>query len=221
MDVAELSPPLRECLDAIYRLGREAPPVGLASLARRLGIDAAAAKARVAALEARRLVRVDRAGRIALTAEAERIALGLLRKHRLLERFLTDRLELPWALVHEEARRLMPGLSDEVAEALAKLLGHPATCPHGNPIPAADGAGAAERGRPLHRLAPGRSGIIVRVEREERGLLTTLASLGLLPDAKVEVEEVAPFGGPLLVRVGSSRYALGRDVASHILVREV
>src|SRR3972149_2822502 len=109
MDVAELSPPLRECLDAIYRLGREAPPVGLASLARRLGVDAAAAEGRGGgAREARRLVRVDRAGRIALTAEAERIALGLLRKHRLLERFLTDRLELPWARVHDEACRLTP-----------------------------------------------------------------------------------------------------------------
>ncbi len=221
MDLVELSLRQRECLDAIYRLGREESPVGVASVAGWLGVDRAATKALVAALEARRLLRVDRAGRIVLAEEAERIALGLLRKHRLLERLLTDRLELPWALVHEEARRLMPGLSDEVAEALAKLLGHPATCPHGNPIPAADGAVAAERGTPLHRLTPGRSGIIVRVEREERDLLKTLASLGLLPDTKVEVEEVAPFGGPLLVRVGSSRYALGRDVASHILVREV
>mgnify|MGYP001558587341 CR=1 FL=1 len=220
MDAAKLSPPLRECLDAIYRLAREAPPARLASLARRLGLDRAATRERMAALEAGGFVRTDLSGRILLTQEAERVALGLLRKHRLLECFLTDRLELPWARVHEEASRLTPVLSDDVAEALAKLLGHPASCPHGNPIPAADGALAAERATPLHRLKPGRSGVIVRVEREEPELLKHLATLGLLPRTKVEVEEVAPFGGPILVRVGSSRYALGRKVAAHILVRE-
>jgi len=219
--LAELSPGLLECLDAISRLGREGRPVDLARLGRRLGLDRAATMERVAALEAQSLVRGDHAGRVVLTEDAEPVALGLLRKHRLLERLLTDRLEMPWALVHEEARRLTPGLSDEDAEALARRLSHPARCPHGNPIPAPDGAVVAERGTPLHRLPPGRSGVIVRVEREGRGLLRELANLGLLPDTKVEVEEVAPFGGPVLVRVGSCRYALGREVAAHILVREV
>ena len=73
---------------------------------------------------------------------------------------------------------------------------------------------------PLDRLKPGQCGTILRVEREAPELLRSLATLGLLPHTKVEVEEVAPFGGPILVRVGSARYALGREVASHILVRE-
>lgn len=220
MGVVELSPRQRECLDAIYRLGREESPVGVASLAGWLGLDHAAVTERVAGLEAQGLVHAERSA-IVLTPAGERIALGLVRKHRLLECLLTDRLRLPWASVHEAACRLTPTLSDEDAEALATLLGHPARCPHGNPIPAADGAVAAEPGTPLHHLAPGQCGIIVRVEQEERELLKNLAMLGLLPHAKVEVEEVAPFGGPMLVRVGSSRYALGRMVASHILVREV
>jgi len=204
-----MSPPLLECLDALSRLEREKPPARLASLATRLGLDRATAAERVDALEAQGLVRTDPSGRIVLSAAAERIALGLLRKHRLLERFLADRLALPWARVHEEASRLTP------------LLGNPASCPHGNPIPSADGALAVEHGTPLHRLKPGRSGIILRVEREEPELLKSLATLGLLPQTKVEVEERAPFGGPILVRVGSARYALGRKVAAHVLVREV
>lgn len=216
-----MSPPLLECLDALSRLEREKPPARLASLATRLGLDRAAAAERIAALEAQGLVSTDPSGRIVLTAEAERIALGLLRKHRLLERFLADRLALPWARVHEEACRLTPVLSDDVAEALATLLGNPASCPHGNPIPSADGALAVEHGTPLHRLKPGQGGIILRVEREEPELLKSLATLGLLPQTKVEVEERAPFGGPILVRVGSARYALGRKVAAHVLVREV
>ena len=216
-----MSPPLLECLDALSRLERETPPARLTSMAKRLGLDHAAAGERIAALEAQGLVHTDPSGRIVLTAEAERIALGLLRKHRLLERFLADRLALPWARVHEDACRLTPVLSDDVAEALAKLLGNPASCPHGNPIPSADGALSVEQGTPLHRLRPGQSGVILRIEREEPELLKSLATLGLLPQTKVEVEERAPFGGPILVRVGSARYALGRKVAAHVLVREV
>jgi len=83
-----------------------------------------------------------------------------------------------------------------------------------------DGALRAEAAVPLHRLKPGASGIILRIEKEEPELLKYLATLGLLPQTKVEVEEVAPFGGPVLVRVGSSRYALGRKVAAKILVKE-
>lgn len=221
MPPPRMSPVLLESLDALARLERETPPARLASLAKRLGLDRAAATERVAALAARGLVRTDPSGQIVLTAEAERIALGLLRKHRLLERFLADQLELPWARVHDEARRLTPALSDEVAEALARLLGHPAHCPHGNPIPSAAGALSVEQGTPLHRLAPGQSGIILRVEREEPEALKALATLGLLPQTRVEVEERAPFGGPILVRVGSARYALGRRVAAHVLVRAV
>ena len=216
-----MSPPLLECLDALSRLERETPPASLTSMAKRLGLDHAAAAERVRALEALGLVRADPPGRIVLTAEAARIARGLLRKHRLLEGFLADRLALPWARVHEEACRLTPVLSDDAADALAKLLGSTASCPHGNPIPSADGATSMVPGTPLHRLAPGRCGIIVRVEREEPELLKSLATLGLLPHTKVEVEERAPFGGPILVRVGSARYALGRKVAAHVLVREV
>lgn len=73
---------------------------------------------------------------------------------------------------------------------------------------------------PLHRLKPGARGIIFGIEKEEPELLKYLATLGLLPQTKVEVEEVAPFGGPILVRVGASHYALGRKVASKILVKE-
>ena len=83
-----------------------------------------------------------------------------------------------------------------------------------------NGALRAEAAIPLHRLKPGKSGIIARIEEEEPELLKYLATLGLLPQTKVEVEEVAPFGGPILVRVGSSRYALGRKVAAKILVKE-
>lgn len=217
---AEVPPGLLEGLEAIYRLHGEGAAVTPDALRRRLGLGEATVLERVLALQGRGLVRGEPSGRLELTDEGRRLALGLVRKHRLVERFCVDLLGLPWEQVHDEARRLTPVLSDAVAEALHRLLGAPATCPHGNPIPSADGTLQGETGVPLHRLRPGQSAIILRIEREERELLRYLATLGLLPQTKVEVEEVAPFGGPLLIRVGDARYALGRKVAAKIRVRE-
>ena len=209
-----------ECLEALYRLAPDGASVPLDALAKRLGLTTALVTEKILGLRGMRLVEARAADRVLLTAEGRQIAVGLVRKHRLLERFLVDSLELPWEEVHDEACRLTPVLSDHVADRLAKLLGDPQTCPHGNPIPSADGALRAETAIPLHRLKEGKRGIIVRIEKEEGELLKYLATLGLLPQTKVEVEEIAPFGGPILIRVGSSRYALGRKVASKILVKE-
>src|SRR6266545_3093484 len=188
---------LLECLETVWRLEHEHPPAGLEPLGRRLGVSKVTATERVLALEGRGLLVTDLSGHLRLTGEGRRIALGLIRKHRLLERFLTDLLKLPWERVHEEACRLTPVLSEDIAAALAE-----------------------ETGTPLHRLKPGQGGIILRIEREEPEMLRYLATLGLLPQTKVEVEEIAPFGGPVLIRSGDSRYALGRKVAARIFVRE-
>ena len=209
---------LLESLDAVYRLDREGSAT-VARLAKRLHLEEDDAKSRVRDLEGRGLARAEAPDRLVLTKEGERIALGLVRRHRLLERFLADTLGLPWHRVHDEATRLTPVLADDIADALSKHLGAPATCPHGNPIPSGDGTLGAEEGTPLHQLHAGQGGTILRIEREEPELLKLLAALGLLPETRIEVEEVAPFGGPILVKSAGSRYALGRQVAAHIFVR--
>jgi DtxR family transcriptional regulator, Mn-dependent transcriptional regulator len=215
-----MTPPQLECLDAIYRLERGGKRASVGRVARRLGVDKPVATRRLRALEKRGLVTTKVAKRLRLTDEGERVALGLVRTHRLVERFLADVLGFGWDRVHAEAARLTPAISDDVAAAIARLLSDPSSCPHGNPIPSASGTLVAEAAVPLHRLKPGQGGIIVRIEREEPELLNYLAALGLLPGTKVEVEEIAPFGGPVLIRLGSSRYALGRKVAARMLVRE-
>jgi DtxR family Mn-dependent transcriptional regulator len=215
----DVSAPLLECLDALSRLEGEGVVPTAARIARRLDLDTGTVTERVLALAGLRLVVADDAGRLALTPSGEWLALGLVRKHRLLERFLADRLKLRWEHVHAEACRLTPVLSDEAADALAVLLGAPTHCPHGNPIPAADGSVRAEAGTPLTRVAAGGRATVLRVEREEPDVLRHLAALGILPGTEVAVEEVAPLGGPLLVRVGGARYALGRKVAGRIVVK--
>lgn len=208
-----------ECVDAIHRLAGDAHGVTLAALARRLACAPTQAGERVLALQGMGLVDADAAGALRLTADGERVALRLVRRHRVLERFLTDVLALPWERVHEEATRLTPVVADDVVDGLWKLAGQPASCPHGNPIPAADGTMARDETVPLSRLAASQRATVVRVDREDTELLHYLAALGLLPGTALDVEEVGLLGGPLLVRVGSARYALGRKVAARIRVR--
>jgi len=211
---------LEDCLQALHRLESEGRPADLPAVAAFARISPEATRQVLAELEARGLLADGQPGRIALTAEGERLAAGVLRRHRLSERLFADLLGMPWDRVHEEAMRLEHALSPEVETRLARLLNHPATCPHGGPILAGDGSvppAAAER---LDRVPAGRRAWIQQIVQEEASLLRYLASLGLLPGAEIHVEEVAPLGGPLLIRLGGARYALGRDVAAKILVQE-
>lgn len=212
---------LEDCLQAVHRLegqGRAADVGEVAAFAR---LTLATAGSALRELQARDLVERGAAGAAALTGEGRRQAIGVLRRHRLSERLFADVLGLPWDRVHDEAMRLEHSLTPEAEARLVTLLNYPKTCPHGGPIPAADGSLNSPKARALDRVPAGTRVWIQQIVEEEAPFLRYLASLGLLPRAELRVEEVAPFGGPLLVQVGGARYALGRDVASKILVREM
>ena len=211
---------LEDCLQAVHRLegqGRSADPKEVAAFAR---ITPASASRALGELQARGLVQNGTPDRATLTAEGRRQAVGLLRRHRLSERLFADILGLPWDRVHDEAMRLEHALTPDAEARLATLLNHPQTCPHGAPIPAADGSLALPVTQTLDQAPAGARVWIQQIMEEEPSFLRYLASLGLLPGAELCVQEVAPFGGPLLVQVGDARYALGRDVAAKILVRD-
>jgi DtxR family Mn-dependent transcriptional regulator len=158
-------------------------------------------------------------GAITLTEAGRKRALGLLRRHRLTERLLTDVLGLDWTSAHEEADRLEHVVSPEAEGQLASQLGDPETCPHGNPIP----TGVGERQQiplsPLSDCAAATRATIARIALETPAALRHLATLGLLPNVEIEVENKAPFDGPVLVRLGSAHYALGHDLAARIWVK--
>ncbi len=208
---------LEDCLQAVQRSvdqGRVATADDVTAFAR---IPAPTAEAALRELRTRGLLDAQ-SDRLTLSDEGRRQAAAVLRRHRLSERLLTDVLGLPWDRVHDEAMRLEHSLTPEAEARLTSLLNDPETCPHGGPIPGSDGT-EAPRTRTLDTVPAGTQVRIEQIAEEEAALLRYLASLGLLPKAELSVEEVAPFGGPLLVRVGGARYAIGRDVAAKILVR--
>ncbi len=212
------TPRIEEYLESIYKLQQAAHPVSTSRLAEHLKLSPPSVSEMVKKLEQKGLVSHTEKG-VCLTAEGSRMAKKVIRRHRLSERLLTDILGYKWDEVHDEACRLEHAISPEMEEHIATSLGNPKTCPHGHPIPDKEGTVAKEKVKSLSELKAQEKGIIVSVFEEDPKMLQYLASLGLIPEACVRVEEVAPFGGPLIVCVSGSRYALGREVASKIKVK--
>jgi DtxR family Mn-dependent transcriptional regulator len=211
---------LEDCLQALQRLAQEGRPARVEAVAAFARLSDATTGAVLDVLVSRDLLRRDGSGDLVLTREGGRQAAGVLRRHRLSERLFTDVLGLPWDRAHEEAMRMEHGITPDGEARLAQLLDHPETCPHGAPIPSIDGTILVPNLRPLDGISVGSRVWIQQIVNEEREFLHHLASLGLLPGTEIRVEEVAPFGGPLLIRVGGAQYAVGRDVAGRILVRD-
>jgi DtxR family Mn-dependent transcriptional regulator len=158
---------------------------------------------------------------VRLTAKGLKIALQVLRKHRLSERLLTDVLRMSWDEVHEAACKLEHGMNNKVAKTLENVLNRPKTCPHGNPIPTINGEIPEEKSQPLNELQESERAIIVKITEEKSELLHYLKKQGLIPGASVEVVEIAPFDGPITLRVDSSMQAVSRAVASVIQVKKL
>jgi DtxR family Mn-dependent transcriptional regulator len=215
-----LSSHAEEYLEAIYRLGGHAEPVGLADLAGQLSLSVASVNEMVRRLEEQGLVRYTPYRGVVLRHEGLTYALSVIRRHRLWERFLTDLLGLPWDIVHQEACRLEHAASEEITERLAVLLDHPQRCPHGRPMPPPDcELVPATAAVPLVELEAGQSGVVAYVDREEPELLRYLGQLEIRPNAEITLEQVAPFEGPLTVRVKDAAQVIGRKVAETVFVR--
>jgi len=213
-----LTEAVEEYLEAIYKMSLEGPVIA-ARLAERMGVSPPTVADMLRRLSKKGLVKTSRRDGVTLTKKGLETAEALVRRHRLWERFLTDVLGLNWDEVHEEACKLEHAMSPQVEEKLAKILGNPETCPHGYPIPGTRGAKRRVRGaKPLSTLSVGDVAVIERVAEEDSQLLQYLATLGLLPEAEVAVKEIAPFKGPMLVKVCGAQYALGQEVASKIMV---
>ena len=199
---------------AIYALERRARgPVSTTALAERLGVTPASASAMVKKLAERGYAAHVPYRGVELTDDGRRIALEVLRHHRLLELYLAEQLGVPWDRVHEEAEALEHVLSEDLEARIAAKLGHPTHDPHGDPIPAADLTIDEGDTRSLDSLEPGAAGRLVRVSDSDPEMLRYLGERGIGIGDALEVVDRQPFGGPLTVRFGRSEHVLGGALA--------
>lgn len=212
------TPTLEEYLETIYKLGQDAP-VRPSQIAESVGVSGPTVTATLKRLESRGLV--SRQGTDVVLTEAGMVgALDIVRKHRVAERFLVDVLGLDWEAAHEDACLLEHALSGRVLEALEAYLDNPEVCPHGHPIPGADGSMAQAKGRSLLDTEVGQKACVIRVAEEEE-VLTYLGEIGLKPGAIIEVVESAPFGGPITLRIDGGMRAIARDIAGSVTVTDI
>lgn len=209
-----------EYLEAIYKLEQRNGLAKTMQLADQLKVMPGSVTNTIEHLEKHRLVIHEPYKGVKLTEKGRKLALKIIRRHRLAERLLTDILHLDWSRAHDEACKLEHNLSETVVKPLEKALGNPQTCPHGNPIPSELGEMKEAKSELLTQLNPGEGGIITKITEEKHDLLQYLATLGLVPGALVKIEEKAPFNGPIIVKVMGASYALGRNVASVVWVEK-
>jgi DtxR family transcriptional regulator, Mn-dependent transcriptional regulator len=205
---------------AIYALQmRDDQPVSTTALAERLAVTAASASGMVKRLGELGLVTHRRYHGVLLTDAGRRVALEVIRHHRLLELYLVESLGVPWDRVHEEAEVLEHVLSDELEELIAAKLGDPTHDPHGDPIPSRELTIEEVSTESLESLEPGASGTFARISDSDPDMLRYLADRGIAPGDELEVMERQPFGGPLFVRFGRSVHPLGGDLARAMRVQ--
>jgi len=213
-----LSEAVQDYLKTIYTLQEQGGAVSTSALAEAMGVAAASATGMVKKLAGLKLARHNPYQGVVLTKAGEKMALEVIRHHRLLELYLAEALGYSWDKVHEEAERLEHVISEEFEEKIFEALGRPTRDPHGDPIPAKDGTLVGGNHERLSDMEPGATGVIRRVNDRNAEMLRYLALRGLVPDAAVEVVEKAPFNGPITVKTGETSHVLGRDLASHIHV---
>jgi DtxR family transcriptional regulator, Mn-dependent transcriptional regulator len=208
-----LTPAVEDYVKAVYTLESEDTTVSTNALAARLGVRPGSVSGMLRKLTGLGLVEHEPYRGVRLTEQGRRVALEVVRHHRLLELYLVESLGMSWDEVHAEAEVLEHVLSEELEELIAAKLGNPTLDPHGDPIPSRELTIAPDASRSLYDLEPGDHGTFVRVSDADPAMLRFLAERGIAPGAEVEVIERQPFDGPVYVRVGDGVHVLGAVLA--------
>ncbi len=214
----KISDTMRDYLGEIYRLGHGRMWVSTTSLADVLDVSGPASVRMARRLHEAGLVDHLPYKGIQLTPTGRKVALLNIRRHRLVERFLVDVLEFGWDEVHDKADLLQKGVNQPIEDRMDKLMNHPTTCPHGDPIPSSEGEMPKIHDKPLNVVAPGNKGKITRVKTREPEKLQYLAEIGLVPGAPFELVNRAPFNGPLRLKLGQYEQVIGTELAAALWV---
>ena len=207
------SPAVEDYAKAIYALEQREGAVSTNSLAERLGVTPGSASGMLKRLGELGLVEHRPYHGVSLTEEGRRVALEVMRHHRLLELYLVQSLGVPWDRVHQEAEVLEHVLSEELEELIAAALGDPTHDPHGDPIPTRDLRIEEGESKSLQELEPGDRAEFTRVSDSDPEMLRFLAERGIAPGGELEVIDKQPFAGPLFVRFGEDIHVLGGGLA--------
>lgn len=207
-------------LKTISELTLEEPLVPISSIALRLGISPVSATEMVHRIEDQGLVEHVRYKGVRLTDNGRRRAMNIIRRHRLWERFLTDKLELEWEDVHALACRMEHIAEQSVTDALSDYLSEPPFCPHGNPIPNSAGELKVKKGVQLDSLRVGDEGLVLRIRPESEEVLSYLAKKKIKPGLRIRVKSFNEVDGLWTISVNGKEHILGRRMTSHIVIAD-
>lgn len=212
---------VEDYLKTIYDLQRGGTPVTTSAIAARLSVSPGTVTGMVKKLASLNLLTHESYRGVLVTEAGRRIAVEVIRHHRLVERYLHEAMGVPWDQVHAEAEKWEHILSDVVEERMDEILGSPTTDPHGSPIPTPE-LELLEVDHPmLASLEAGESARVAEVGDEDAAMLRYFAELGLFPGAFVEVLAIAPFEGPITLRVDGTECSIGQRAAEQVFMTEI
>lgn len=212
---------VEDYLKAIYSLAQENEHVSTSLLSERLNVKPASVTGMLKALSDLSLVAYTPYRGVELTAEGQKIALEVVRHHRLIELYLVEALGYSWDEVHDEAEALEHHISEKLESRIAEALGDPSFDPHGDPIPDIHGELPTGSTRRLGDVGVSEGGIVERVSDQNPERLRYLADLGIVPGANVQVTSSAPFDGPVSIHVSGATHAIDRRLARKIFITDM
>jgi len=217
-DEESLTGPVEDYLKAIYAIGRGSVAVATNDIAQRLSLTPASVSGMVRRLADHGLLSYERYRGVTLTETGRRAALRTLRRHRVIEAYLSGALDYPWDRVHEEAERLEHAASDELVDRMAAAIGEPVVDPHGAPIPSRDGLVDETEYLSLAELGAGYGARVVRVSDDDPEMLRYLGEMAIVPGTEVVIISKAPYEGPITLRVDRVTLSIGPALAAQVLV---
>ncbi|MCP4363367.1 MAG: metal-dependent transcriptional regulator [Chloroflexi bacterium] len=213
---------IEDYLKTIYMLAQEESPVSTSRIAAAREVKPASATSMIQRLAKLNMVNYEKHYGVTLTASGEKLALEVIRHHRLLELYLIEALGFTWDEVHEQADILEHVISEKLEERIAAALNYPEFDPHGDPIPTKDGIMIEPDVRPMSSVRSGEAVVVSRILDDSNSeLLRYLGDLGLVPGTAVIIISIAPFQGPLTIEVAGRQEVIGQNVATTILVEAV
>jgi DtxR family Mn-dependent transcriptional regulator len=217
-DLTIKSEPVQNYLKAIYAATKGEDGASQIEVAKLVGVSPSGVSKMLRHLEHRGLIIYERYRPVHLTDLGRRVALEIIRHHRLLELYLTQSLGYTWDQVHQEAERLEHHISEEFEDCIDRMMGFPQYDPHGDPIPTRDGSLPADVCTTLDSQPIGANVVIRRVTDENRDLLSYLAERGLRPGVVLTLADREPFGGSLILNIEGQQMRVSPDVGKHIFI---